>query len=85
MLVTAGPEQRLLRQEADGSLVDHADLTGLPGGLNEIVVDGRGTIYVNGGAEFPTRASHPALSPRSARTVRSAKSPTESPSPTAWR
>jgi sugar lactone lactonase YvrE len=52
MLVTAGPEQRLLRQEADGSLVDHADLTGLPGGLNEIVVDGRGTIYVNGGAEF---------------------------------
>ena len=44
LLVVAGPEQRLLRQEPDGSLVDHADLTGLPGGLNEIVVDGRGTI-----------------------------------------
>jgi sugar lactone lactonase YvrE len=52
LLVVAGPEQRLLRQEPDGSLVDHADLTGLPGGLNEIVVDGRGTIYVNGGADF---------------------------------
>jgi sugar lactone lactonase YvrE len=52
LLITAGPEQRLLRQEPDGSLVDHADLTGLPGGLNEIVIDGRGTIYVNGGADF---------------------------------
>jgi sugar lactone lactonase YvrE len=52
LLITAGPEQRLLRQDSDGSLVDHADLTGLPGGLNEIVVDGRGTIYVNGGADF---------------------------------
>ena len=52
LLVVAGPEQRLLRQEPDGSLVDHADLTSLPGGLNEIVIDGRGTIYVNGGADF---------------------------------
>jgi sugar lactone lactonase YvrE len=52
LLVVAGPEQRLLRQEPDGSLVDHVDLTRLPGGLNEIVVDGRGTIYVNGGADF---------------------------------
>ncbi|MFL6044604.1 MAG: SMP-30/gluconolactonase/LRE family protein [Propionibacteriaceae bacterium] len=52
LLIVAGPEQRLLRQEPDGSLVDHADLTALPGGLNEIVVDGRGTIYVNGGADF---------------------------------
>ncbi|MFF5991309.1 SMP-30/gluconolactonase/LRE family protein [Prauserella flavalba] len=55
LLVVAGPEQRLLRQEPDGSLVDHADLSGLPGGLNEIVVDGRGRSYVNGGADF-----HPA-------------------------
>jgi sugar lactone lactonase YvrE len=52
LLITAGPEQRLLRQEPDGSLADHADLTGLPGGLNEIVIDGRGTVYVNGGADF---------------------------------
>jgi sugar lactone lactonase YvrE len=52
LLVVAGPERRLLRQESDGSLVDHVDLSGLPGGLNEIVVDGRGTIYVNGGTDF---------------------------------
>jgi sugar lactone lactonase YvrE len=52
LLIVAGSEQRLLRQEPDGSLVDHVDLTGLPGGLNEIVIDGRGTIYVNGGNDF---------------------------------
>lgn len=53
MLVVAGPENRLLRQESDGSLVDHADLSELKAsGLNEIVVDGRGYIYVNGGADF---------------------------------
>jgi sugar lactone lactonase YvrE len=52
LLVVAGPEQRLLRQEPDGSLIDHADMSGLPGGLNEIVVDGRGTIYINGGNDF---------------------------------
>ena len=52
LLVVAGPEQRLLRREPDGSLIDHADMSGLPGGLNEIVVDGRGTIYVNGGNDF---------------------------------
>jgi sugar lactone lactonase YvrE len=52
LLVVAGPEQRLLRQEPDGSLIDHADMSGLPGGLNEIVVDGRGTFYVNGGNDF---------------------------------
>ena len=66
--VVAGPEQRLLRQEPDGSLIDHADLSGLPGGLNEIVVDGRGTIYVNGGTtSTPTRASRPALSSQPGR------------------
>jgi sugar lactone lactonase YvrE len=38
----------LLRREADGSLVTHADLSGLSAyGWNEIVVDGRGNIYVN--------------------------------------
>jgi len=50
--VVAGPEGRLLRQEPDGSLVDHADLSELGAGLNEIVVDGRGNIYVNGGTDF---------------------------------
>jgi sugar lactone lactonase YvrE len=45
LLVTG--EQDLLRQEADGSLIRHADLGGLPMGPNEVVVDGRGNIYVN--------------------------------------
>ena len=45
LLVTG---EQLLRREADGSLVTHADLSGLsPVGWNEIVVDGRGHIYVN--------------------------------------
>src|SRR5688500_13100580 len=52
LLVVAGPEGRLLLQEPDGSLVDHADLSDLGAGLNEIVVDGRGNIYVNGGTDF---------------------------------
>jgi sugar lactone lactonase YvrE len=50
LLVVSGQERLLLRQETDGSLVTHADLNGLtPGAFNEIVVDGRGNIYVNGG------------------------------------
>ena len=52
LLVVAGPEGRLLRQEPDGSLVDHADLTVLDINLNELVVDGRGNVYVNGGTNF---------------------------------
>jgi sugar lactone lactonase YvrE len=50
MLVVSG-DGVLLRREPNGSLVAHADLTGLsdrpPG--NELVVDGRGNVYVNGG------------------------------------
>jgi sugar lactone lactonase YvrE len=46
MLVTAGRE--ILRLEPDGSLVTHADLGGLTEfGLNEIVVEDRGNVYVN--------------------------------------
>jgi sugar lactone lactonase YvrE len=45
LLVTG---QELMRQEPDGSMVRHADLTGVAGhGWNEIVVDGRGNIYLN--------------------------------------
>jgi sugar lactone lactonase YvrE len=47
MLVTAGRE--LLQLEQDGSLTIHADLGELTEyGWNEIVVDGRGNVYVNG-------------------------------------
>lgn len=48
------PDGRLLvvssglqRQEPDGSLVTHADLSALAPAWNEIVVDGRGNAYVN--------------------------------------
>jgi sugar lactone lactonase YvrE len=48
LLIVSGPEARLLRQESDGALVTHADLSSLARGWNEIVVDGRGYTYVNG-------------------------------------
>jgi len=57
LLVVAARDGRLLRQEPDGSLVTHADLSGLaePGHpWNEIVVDGRGNAYLsNQGFDFP--------------------------------
>jgi len=56
LLIVAGQEGRLLRREPDGSLVTHADLSGLAGGhpWNEIVVDGRGNAYINNqGFDFP--------------------------------
>ena len=50
LLIVAGRENRLVRWEPDGSLVTHADLRGVSDGAwNEIVVDGRGNAYVNGG------------------------------------
>jgi sugar lactone lactonase YvrE len=50
LLIVAGREGRLVRQESDGSLATHADLRHLgEQPWNEIVVDGRGGIYVNGG------------------------------------
>jgi sugar lactone lactonase YvrE len=49
LLIVSGREGILLRLEPDGRLVTHAELPG-PGVVwNEIVVDGRGRIYVNGG------------------------------------
>jgi sugar lactone lactonase YvrE len=55
LLVVSGPEALLLRREPDGLLVTHADLSGLAGGLNEVVVDHRGNAYVNGGSfDFAT-------------------------------
>jgi sugar lactone lactonase YvrE len=48
LLVVSGREAVVLRHEPDGSLVTHADLTGIGSIFNEIVVDGRGNAYVNG-------------------------------------
>src|SRR5438067_1218311 len=55
LLIVSGREGLLLRREPDGSLVTHADLTGLSDRpWNEIVVDGRGNVYVNNiGFDFP--------------------------------
>jgi len=57
LLIVAARDGRLLRQEPNGSLVTHADLSGLtqPGHpWNEIVVDGRGNAYLsNQGFDFP--------------------------------
>jgi len=48
LLVVSGREGLLLRREADGSLATHADLSGLSDRRwNEIVVDGRGNVYLN--------------------------------------
>lgn len=48
LLVVASNDRKLLRREPDGSLVTHADLSGLaPRGWNEVVGDGRGYVYLN--------------------------------------
>ena len=80
--------RRILRLEPDGSLVTHADLTGLSKlGWNEIVVDGRGNAYVNAagfdlmaGADFV-----PGPSPSLPRTVPLGRWRTALPFPTVWR
>jgi sugar lactone lactonase YvrE len=55
LVVVSSRDGQLLRRQADGSLVEHADLRDLSEfGWNEIVVDGRGNAYVNEvGFEFP--------------------------------
>lgn len=50
LLIVSGRDCLLLRREQDGSLATHADLRGLSDkSWNEIVVDGRGNAYINGG------------------------------------
>jgi sugar lactone lactonase YvrE len=55
LLIVSANDGLLLRREPDGSLVTHADLTGLAHHTwNDIVVDGRGNAYVNNiGFDFP--------------------------------
>jgi sugar lactone lactonase YvrE len=55
LLLVAGRDGLLLRQEPGGDLVPHADLTALAAPpWNDIVVDGRGNAYVGGtGFDFP--------------------------------
>ena len=88
LLVVSGHEGLLLRRERDGSLVTHADLSTVsdPPAGNELVVNGRGNAYINGGGfdlmtgeEFAPESS--LWSPPMARLARWQ---TASPSPTAW-
>ena len=53
----------LMRVEPDDSMVPHADMSALGvDGFNEIVVDGRGNIYVNGGIDFaPAEGEAPGI------------------------
>jgi sugar lactone lactonase YvrE len=57
LLVVAARDGRLLRQEPDGTLATYADLSALAERghpWNEIVVDGRGHVYLNNqGFDFP--------------------------------
>ncbi len=54
LLVVSGREGLLLCREPDGELRTHADLRNLSSSAwNEIVVDGRGNIYINGGGSNP--------------------------------
>ena len=50
LLLVSAREGLLSRREPDGSLVTHADLTGVsdPPPGNELVVDARGNAYING-------------------------------------
>src|SRR6266511_2511311 len=60
LLVVSARDGLLLRREPDGSLVTHGDLTtaSRPAAANELVVDGRGNAYVNGGG-FDLMAGEP--------------------------
>jgi len=57
LLIVSGRQGRLMRQQPDGTLLTHADLSGLAEPShpwNEIVVDGRGNVYINNqGFDFP--------------------------------
>ena len=61
MLVVSMTDRRVLRQEANGDLVTHADLAALaPFHCNDMVVDGRGNAYVgNFGFDLFDRAVTP--------------------------
>ncbi len=63
LLIDATRDGLLLRQEADGSLATHADLTRLARPpWNDLVVDGRGNAYVGGiGFDFPHGAFAPGV------------------------
>jgi sugar lactone lactonase YvrE len=63
LLVVAMQTQALLRMEADGSVVTHADLSGIATGLcNDMVVDASGRAYV-GNFGFELHTANPQMKP----------------------
>ena len=60
LLLVSARDGLLLRWEPDGRLVTHGDLSGIskPPAGNELVVDGRGNAYLNGGG-FDLMAGEP--------------------------
>src|SRR5262249_62034267 len=60
LLLVSARDGLLLRREPDGTLVTHGDLNRIskPAAGNELVVDGRGNAYVNGGG-FDLMAGEP--------------------------
>jgi sugar lactone lactonase YvrE len=63
LLIVSGSDGLLLRREANGLLVTHTDLRSLSEHpWNEIVVDGRGNIYLNNiGFDFPASEFAPGM------------------------
>ena len=63
LLVVSSGDRRVLRRQADGSLVPYADLAPIDDhAWNDIVVDGRGNAYVNNiGFDFPGGEFAPGL------------------------
>jgi len=63
LLVVSSRDRRVLRRQADGSLVTHAHLGSIDEhAWNDIVVDGRGNAYVNNiGFDFPGGEFAPGL------------------------
>lgn len=68
LLVVAMETQRLYRLEADGALVEHADLSGLArGDINDMIVAVDGTAYVG---DMGARIHHPESPRRPGQTIR---------------
>jgi sugar lactone lactonase YvrE len=63
LLVVSSPRRQLLRREADGGLVVHAELGGISEQpWNEVVCDSRGRAYLNNtGFDFPREPAAPGL------------------------
>jgi sugar lactone lactonase YvrE len=62
LLILSASRQPLLRQELNGQLVMHSDLSSLSiQGWNEIVVDTRGNAYINGGNFSADGAPQPGI------------------------